>query len=70
MIIVGICIGWHWLLRASWMHSEPPSDANLWQWEVPAFSPDEHEFSFSPHLFDAPILWAVVRARRVFCRGY
>ena len=27
---------------------------------VPAFRPDGREFSFSPHLFDAPILWAGV----------
>ena len=59
LIIVGICVGWHWLMRASWMHSEPPSDAKLWQWST-GISPGRRGFSFSPHLFDAPILWAGV----------
>jgi GNAT superfamily N-acetyltransferase len=59
LIIVGICVGWHWLMRTSWMHSEPPSDAKLWRWST-GISPGGREFSFSPHLFDAPILWAVV----------
>jgi GNAT superfamily N-acetyltransferase len=59
LIIVGICLGWHWLMRASWMHSEPPSDAKLWQWST-GISPGGRAFSFSPHLFDAPILWAGV----------
>ena len=59
LIIVGMCVGWHLLMRASWMHSEPPSNAGLWQWST-GISPGGRAFSFSPHLFDAPILWASV----------
>lgn len=58
-IVVGICVGWHLLMRASWMQSAPPSDAKLWQWST-GISPGRDGFSFSPHLFDAPILWAGV----------
>jgi GNAT superfamily N-acetyltransferase len=59
LIVVGICMGWHFLMRAGWMHSEPPSDAKLWQWSI-GISPGGRAFSFSPHLFDASILWAGV----------
>ena len=59
LIIVGICVGWHLLMRPSWMKF-PPSTADwLWQWST-GISPGGCGFSFSPHLFDAPILWAGV----------
>jgi hypothetical protein len=59
LIIFGICVGWHLLMRAPWIHPAPPGHANLWQWST-GISPDGSAFSFSPHLFDAPILWAGV----------
>jgi hypothetical protein len=59
LIIFGICVGWHLLMRAPWIHPEPPGHANLWQWST-GISPGGNGFSFSLHLFDAPILWAGV----------
>jgi GNAT superfamily N-acetyltransferase len=58
-IVFGICMGWQLLMHARWTHSEPPNDVGLWQWST-GISPGGHGFSFSPHLFDAPILWAGV----------
>jgi GNAT superfamily N-acetyltransferase len=59
LIIMGICMGWQLLMRARWTHSEPPNDVGLWQWST-GISPGGNGFSFSSHLFDAPILWAGV----------
>jgi hypothetical protein len=57
LIVVSICIGWRWLIHASWMRSQPWSqDVPLWEWST-GISPGRR-FSFSPHLFDAPILLA------------
>ena len=59
LIVAGICEGWRLLMRAKWMQF-PPSDADwLWQWST-GISPQGVGFSFSPHLFDAPIVWAGV----------
>ncbi len=59
LIIAGICVGWHLLMRAGWKHPESLSNAKLWQWST-GISPGGSGFSFSFHLFDAPILWAGV----------
>jgi GNAT superfamily N-acetyltransferase len=60
LIILGICLGWHYLItRASWMNPQAPSDVSRWQWST-GVSPGGRAFSFSPHLFDASILWAGV----------
>jgi GNAT superfamily N-acetyltransferase len=59
LIVAGIYEGWHLLMRASWMKF-PPSNADWrWQWST-GISPQGIGFSFSPHLFDAPIIWAGV----------
>src|SRR5439155_7398930 len=60
VLIVGIYLGWHLLMHASWMRSDPPTlDVPRWEGST-GISPDGCGFSFSPHLFDAPILWAAV----------
>jgi len=60
LIVLGICLGWHYLItRASWMNPQPPSGVSQWEWGA-GLSPGGRAFSFSPHLFDAPILWAGV----------
>jgi hypothetical protein len=59
LILVGIYLGWHLLMHASWKHSEAPPDVPRLEWST-GISPDGRGFSFSPHLFDAPILWASV----------
>jgi GNAT superfamily N-acetyltransferase len=59
LIVVGICVGWYLLTQACWMNF-PPSAANpRWQWSI-GIPPQGSAFSFSPHLFDAPVLWAGV----------
>jgi GNAT superfamily N-acetyltransferase len=59
LIVVGICVGWYLLIQPRWMNF-PPSAANpRWQWSI-GIPPRGGGFSFSPHLFDAPILWACV----------
>jgi GNAT superfamily N-acetyltransferase len=61
LIILGICLGWHYLItQASWMNPQPPpSGVSRWEWST-GISSGGPAFSFSPHLFDAPILWAGV----------
>jgi patatin-like phospholipase len=57
LIILGIYLGWHFLKYTTWTGSEPPGNVPRWKWST-GISPDGCGFSFSPHLFDAPILWA------------
>lgn len=57
LIIVGFCVGWHLITRANW--TSPPSGVSPWGWST-GISPGGQAFSFSPHLFDASILWAGV----------
>jgi GNAT superfamily N-acetyltransferase len=59
LIIAGIFVGWHLLMLAGWKHPESLSNTKLWQWST-GISPVGFGFSFSLHLFDAPILWAGV----------
>jgi len=59
LIVVSACIyyGWHGLTNLQWIDVRPgitPSPS-LWHWAV-GISPDD-DCAFSPHLFDAPILW-------------
>jgi hypothetical protein len=56
-ILGGIWIGWLLLMNASWMRPASPDKIGLWQRSVGILSGGD-KFSFSPHLFDAPILWA------------
>jgi hypothetical protein len=57
LITVGICVGWYLIARANW--TSPPSGVSPWEWST-GISPGQRAFSFSPHLFDASILWAGV----------
>ena len=59
LIVVGISVGWHFLTQASWMNFPPSAANSRWQWSI-GIPPQGSAFSFSPHLFDAPILWAGV----------
>jgi GNAT superfamily N-acetyltransferase len=59
-IFFGMCLAWRSLNYPSWMQMKP-SDPNtpLWEWST-GISSAPGRFAFSPHLFDAPILWAGV----------
>jgi len=58
LILLGICLGWHYLMTlANWINPEAPSAASRWEWSMGISG---RPFSFSPHIFDAPILWASV----------
>jgi hypothetical protein len=60
LFIAGIYSGWHyWLKQVSWMSKMPVSlgSEQLWRWSTGISIPEsERSFSFSSHLFDAPIL--------------
>jgi hypothetical protein len=58
LILVGICVGWHKLASLQWIDVRPAITSSIWQWAI-GILPDE-DCAFSPHLFDAPILWAGV----------
>ena len=59
LIVVSACIyyGWHGLTNLQWIDVRPAITPfpSLWHWAV-GISPDD-DCAFSPHLFDAPILW-------------
>jgi GNAT superfamily N-acetyltransferase len=57
LLVMGIYRGWRFLALALAKIPKPPGDATDWQWST-GIAPDGWGFSFSPHLFDAPILWA------------
>ena len=56
-LVIGIYRGWRFLALALAKVPKPPGDATDWQWST-GIAPDGWGFSFSLHLFDAPILWA------------
>ncbi len=59
-ILIGIWLGWQLLTPWKLLNPTPPNDSTvLWDWAVGLHSEGD-SFSFSPHLFDAPILWAGV----------
>jgi GNAT superfamily N-acetyltransferase len=57
VLVIGICVGWHFLGPAHVMNPKAPPDVSQWEWST-GIRPDGWGFSFSPHLFAAPILWA------------
>ncbi|HEV2047008.1 MAG TPA: patatin-like phospholipase family protein [Chthoniobacterales bacterium] len=60
LFLAGICSGWHyWLKQVSWMSEMPLGlgSEQLWKWSTGISIPEsERAFSFSSHLFDAPVL--------------
>jgi GNAT superfamily N-acetyltransferase len=58
LILVGIWVGWYRLANLPWIDVRPAITSSIWQWAI-GILPDE-DCAFSPHLFDAPILWAGV----------
>jgi hypothetical protein len=59
LIVVGICGGWYLLTKPTWTNFFSSAANQGWQWSI-GIPPQGSAFSFSPHLFDAPILWAGV----------
>jgi hypothetical protein len=57
VLVIGIYVGWRFLAHATVMSPEAPRDVSRWEWST-GIAPDGWGFSFSPHLFTAPILWA------------
>jgi GNAT superfamily N-acetyltransferase len=58
IMIAGFWLAWPLLARVGWMNPQPNGDS-LWKWAT-GIAPNGGGFSFSPHLFSAPILWVAV----------
>ena len=62
LILVLTWVAWPFLAHGRWMNPPAPSSPPTWQWAV-GISPVSNAVfyiapAFSPHLFDAPIIWA------------
>ncbi len=62
LILVLTWVAWPFLAHGRWMNPPAPSSPPTWQWAVGISPVPNAVFSitpaFSPHIFDAPIIWA------------